>query len=102
MKADVYLLLEDHIPLFKECIAIWGEAPQMMMIIEEMSELTKEVCKYFRGNKNQYEIMDETCDVLIMVMQLMVVMEFNNIDFCNHMNKKLQRIAERLNKAGDK
>ena len=35
------------------------------MCIEEMSELTKELCKYFRGRNNRGEIVDELADLMM-------------------------------------
>jgi NTP pyrophosphatase (non-canonical NTP hydrolase) len=42
----------------------------MPIAIEEMSELTKEICKYIRGNDNLNDIVEEIADVQIMVEQL--------------------------------
>ena len=40
------------------------------MVIEEMSELSKEICKFKRGKDNFLEIADEMADVYIMLEQL--------------------------------
>ncbi len=48
----------------------YGIANQMPIAIEEMSELTKEICKYIRGNDNLNDIVEEIADVQIMVEQL--------------------------------
>lgn len=34
---------------YKKAIDLYGEKAQKLMAIEEMSELTKEICKDFRG-----------------------------------------------------
>lgn len=66
----------------KECIKAWGEKSQIMLAIEEMSELTKELCKYIRRTENAGEytdnkiaetisnIQEETADVLLTVSQM--------------------------------
>ena len=41
-----------------------------MMAFEEMSELQKEMCKRFRGEKNDDHIAEEIADVEIMLDQL--------------------------------
>ena len=61
----------------EKAIAEWGEDSQLRMCIEEMSELTKELCKYMRlvrdeGVDDAHEklkqtklnIIEETADVL--------------------------------------
>ena len=48
----------------------YGEEAQTRMAIEEMSELTKEICKHFRGNDNLEHIAEEIADVEIMLDQL--------------------------------
>ena len=61
-------------------LARWGEDAQIRMCIEEMSELTKELCKYDRtvGTDKEQQtiaaIKEEIADVLNMVEQL---------QFCN-------------------
>ena len=36
--------------IFNKAISTYGEKAQKLMAIEEMSELTKEICKDFREN----------------------------------------------------
>ena len=59
--------MEDKFKLFMD---VWGEKAQIMMCVEEMSELTKALCKYKRFNKEQsspeikQNILEEIADVL--------------------------------------
>ena len=39
---------KDFIEAYQKFIDIWGEESQMLMAVEEMSELIKEICKYKR------------------------------------------------------
>ena len=48
----------------------YGIDSQALVAIEEMSELTKELCKYFRGYNRKREIIEEIADVEIMMEQL--------------------------------
>ena len=58
-------------PVLKRALHTWGEQAQMMMVVEEMSELMKEILKYVnRGKDNLAEIIEETADVEIMLEQL--------------------------------
>lgn len=58
-------------PILKRALDTWGETPQMLMVVEEMAELTKEILKNInRGKSNIAEIIEETADVEIMLEQL--------------------------------
>ena len=58
-------------PVLKRALHTWGEQVQMMMVVEEMSELMKEILKNVnRGKDNLAEIIEETADVEIMLEQL--------------------------------
>ena len=49
----------------------WGKHAQLLMVLEEMSELQKEILKHInRGKDNLDEIIDDTADVEIMLDQL--------------------------------
>lgn len=57
----------------ESCVQIanhYGIESQELMAIEEMSELTKEICKKRRGDKNREKLIDEIADVKIMIAQL--------------------------------
>ena len=57
-------------PVLKRALESWGEQAQMM-VVEEMSELMKEILKNVNRKKdNIAEIIEETADVEIMLEQL--------------------------------
>ncbi len=58
-------------PILKRALETWGEQPQMLMVVEEMSELMKEILKNVSRHKNNVaQIIEETADVEIMLEQL--------------------------------
>lgn len=57
----------------------WGIEMQEFMAIEEMSELTKELIKKIRGKENQQEIIKETADVLITVLQMAEINGYDEV-----------------------
>lgn len=58
-------------PVLKRALETWGEQAQMLMVVEEMSELMKEILKNINRKKNNIaEIIEETADVEIMLEQL--------------------------------
>lgn len=97
MNSSYNEVLESNTKLLQECYEFWGEDAQLRMVIEEMAELTKEICKWFRGDNNYSALMKETVDVLIMVNQLLVIAKFPESDFKNLIKLKLSRIERRLN-----
>lgn len=45
----------------------------MKMLLEEMAELQKEICKAWRGKDNEVEIAEEVADVEIMLEQIKLI-----------------------------
>jgi len=57
--------------LYERAIKVWGKEPQMLQVIEEMSELTKEILKNVNRKKDNVDaLIEETADVEIMLAQL--------------------------------
>ena len=56
--------------VIQKAIDTYGKDAQLWMVIEEMSELSKEIFKFKRGKDNFLEIADEMADVYIMLEQL--------------------------------
>lgn len=84
-------------PILKRALQTWGEQAQMMMVVEEMSELMKEILKNINRNKdNIAEIIEETADVEIMLEQLK-----ENYGIAekvkNYKADKIKKIEQRLN-----
>ena len=68
---------------------------QMAMAVEEMSELTKELCKYRRGRNNVESIAEEIADVQIMLRQLVILFDCKEtVD--KYRQYKLERLAGRI------
>lgn len=57
----------------QKAVQVFGKDSQCKMAIEEMSELTKEICKNFRGKPNIDRIAEEIADVKIMLEQLEII-----------------------------
>lgn len=75
----------------KAALTTWGKQTQLMMLLEEMSELQKEVLKNINRNKdNVAAIAEETADVLIMLDQL--------IDMYDIRDAVGQQVAFKLNR----
>lgn len=66
------------------------------MVIEEMSELTKEICKHKRGKQNRKEIVEEIADVEIMIEQLIIMFDIDRAEVGLWIREKTNRLAQRL------
>ena len=65
--------LPDMYELCSGAVKTFGAESQTMIAIEEMAELTKELCKFSRGRMNQYNIAEEIADVQIMLEQMIIL-----------------------------
>lgn len=85
--------------IIRRAVRTYGEGPQMDMMIEEMSELTKAICKYRRGQTEETAdaILEEMVDVQIMLDQMAVIFG----DCTDWMDAKLERLEERMNRRDD-
>jgi len=63
----------EKIKVYDAAYKLWGVHAQMFMLLEEMSELQKEVCKQVRGKENTDNIIEEIADVEIMLEQLQYI-----------------------------
>ena len=82
--------------IYKRALKVWGKEPQMLQVIEEMSELTKEILKNINRKKNNLdEIIEETADVEIMLNQLKCCYDIEKqVD--DYKAQKLLKIEKRL------
>ena len=81
--------------VMEKAIETYGKQNQIMVAIEEMSELTKELSKNHRGNDNISAISEEIADVQITLAQLQMI--FNNRDEVGvFWRQKIQRLQKRL------
>lgn len=82
--------------LFKKAIDTNGETMQMIVAIEEMAELTKELSKHVRGENNKEAIIEELADVHIMLEQIMIMLDINLAELAEMINKKAFKLENHL------
>lgn len=80
---------------YNDAIKCFGKQSQLRMAIEEMSELTKEICKYFRKQTTIDDIASEIADVSIMLEQLVMIFDCE-FDVRYHLIRKTDRLKDRL------
>lgn len=81
--------------IYREALTKYGINSQILMVMEKMAELQKELCKNRRGAENIVCIAEEIADVEIMLEQMKLY-----FDIGEHVEKikniKLRRLQDRL------
>ena len=78
-----------------DAIMTFGERAQMVVALEELAELQKEITKQLRGEGNLDHLSEEMADVQIMLDQL-EIMFANRGDVATWQNVKAARLAQRI------
>ena len=91
------------IDIYKKAINTFGESAQMIVALEECSELQKEITKLLRGKGNLEHLAEEMADVEIMLEQLELIYGVGLIQQKQVFKEnKLKRLAERINLENDR
>jgi len=99
-------MTEEQLQYQQECIETFGKEAQMDICIEEMSELTKALCKLKRKMKKALpvkddietlhnNILEEIADVYITLTQMEMLFDDNSI-LSDIVNYKIQRNKDRM------
>lgn len=89
--------------VYKAAVAAWGKPAQLMMMVEEMSELCKAIAKWFRISSDDMtdEIIEEAADVSIMLSQVKSMLNEEELRaYYAIKSRKMRRIEKRLNEYG--
>lgn len=81
--------------LYDEAIKKFGAPMQLVVCIEEMAELAKELTKAYRGYRNNAHLAEEIADVEITVEQMKRYFKLEIPVKCQK-DKKLLRLEERI------
>jgi AAA15 family ATPase/GTPase len=92
----------EQLNVLKSLVGKYGNK-QITICIEEMSELTKALCKYLRNCDFDLDkmiaiddIYEEMADVYIMLNQMQILFQMDNEILDAMIDKKIQRTKERL------
>ena len=88
---------EEENKIYREAIEFFGVTSQKIMVIEEMSELTKELCKELRDRGDIEHIADELADVEITLAQLKSIYDIHDM-VEEHKDFKLRRLISNITK----
>ena len=90
---------EQRAQVYTNALICFGETIQMVMALEEMSEVQKEICKKMRGYANDEHLAEEIADATIMLEQMRLFFGLNDL-VCEKMDEKVKRLDELLKKIG--
>lgn len=80
--------------VYEQAVQEWGREAQIMMAIEECSELIKELTKLYRGDTVDQNVPEEVADVEIMMEQMRVLFGDKTVE--TYKRRKLDRLESRL------
>lgn len=81
--------------VYRSALDTWGAAAQVTMVMEEMAELQKELCKNARGRNNLPELAEEIADVRIMLEQMEVLFDIEDA-VEEYKAQKVERLETRI------
>ena len=79
----------------KETVKKYGDK-QLIVAIEELSELQKELCKHLRGKSDRKHIIEETADVIIMIGNIREYFAIKDDEISAVIQNKQQRTMNRM------
>ncbi len=84
------------------CIDHFGEQKQQAVCIEEMAELTQQLCKFMidHKNKRREKLVEEYTDVLIMLNQIKIIYKITDKEVEELRNYKLDRLDKYIQSGG--
>ena len=81
--------------IYKELIQRYGDT-QIIVAVEELSELQKELCKALRSNGNRKNLIEEMADVEIMLEQMKMYFLIEQEEIDKIKEQKIERTKNRL------
>lgn len=82
--------------VYGQAVVKYGIDAQIVVCIEELAELQKELCKALRSNCNSENLIDELADVQIMVEQMRLLFDSENNAVGDRIKFKIERLKKRL------
>lgn len=89
---------EERAKVYADALNTFGANCQLVVALEELSELQKEICKALRGNINLVNLAEEVADVTIMLEQVQQIFLIHD-SVGNMMDGKILRLRQRIEDA---
>ena len=88
---------KEQISILNSACDKWGKNTQVMLALEEMAELSKELLKNInRKENNEIQIKEEIGDVYIMLEELKIIYNISHFEILEVITKKVERLKKRL------
>lgn len=81
--------------VYGQALDSFGTSAQLVVAIEELSEIQKEICKALRGQVNLPHLAEEVADATIMLEQIRLLFDIND-EVCDMMDAKVERLRHRI------
>ena len=79
----------------EKAVEKWGVDVQLVILIEECSELTKEATKMLRGHGRRENMIEELADVTVMCEQMRIILGISDDELEEMAKSKMIRTMER-------
>ena len=89
---------DERAKVYADALATFGAEVQLVVALEEMSELQKEICKALRGDIHPAHLAEEVADATIMLEQVRQIFSINE-PVCNMIDSKITRLRQRIEEA---
>lgn len=86
---------EKRLQTYTNALIQFGKANQLIVALEELSEVQKEICKVMRGESNLNHLAEEIADATIMLEQVREIFSINDL-VCEKMDEKIIRLDIKL------
>lgn len=86
---------EERAKVYTDALQTFGPNMQLIVALEEMAELQKEITKALRGDLNPLHLAEEVADATIMLEQLRQIFNINE-PVCEMMDRKIMRLRCRI------
>ena len=88
--------------ILDDSILLSDQDTKIIVAIEELSELQKELCKRYKGEGDIFCILEEMADCILVLKQLQKIFNISEESLSIAMDVKLNREKERLEKRCEK
>jgi hypothetical protein len=85
-----------------QAVMKFGVKNQLLKAIEELTELSLEICHSSFDRMNRENIIEEMADVYIMMEQMRIIFEVQDVELIKAKTRKLVRLQRLLESEGEK
>lgn len=89
---------EERAKVYTAAADTFGATTQLIVALEELSEVQKEICKALRGKCDLCHLAEEVADATIMLEQVRQLFRINDLT-CQYMDHKVARLQDDINRA---